>query len=282
MTVDTSIQADLEHLDTHGYVILEQPFGDELFNAIAETSYRLERETDAKTGTDPTNELEGVRTRRTLGLMKYDRIYEQVALQPRILKVAESFLGSDCVFGSMNMFNILPGETIQPLHSDHPILPHRFPGVDTTRLPLGLVAVLAISDFTAANGATRVVPGSHKWEPISWKPGSPQQDLGTHILHMGHDGAVIAAEMRRGNVLIFDARLWHGGGANVTKDESRAGLLFAYWPGWMRPDENNLLLPKERLQAMPRRLQELIGFAMYDGLWGHMNGRDPMEWLASP
>jgi len=282
MSLELNTEADLalahlDRLETDGYVILSNPLGDDFFGVIEEAALRAEKESNTKPGT---SDFDGVRTLRTMGMLAQDRIYEELVIHPAILGIVESQLGADCQLGSVNLFTIMPGETIQPMHSDHSLQPRRCPGVDTTRLVPGYVAILAITDFTAANGGTRIVPGSHKWEPLDLEH---HGDLGTHIEYAGHRGRVVAAEMERGDVLIFDSRIWHGGGVNRSKDRRRSGLFFAYWAGWLRADENNLLLlSKDRIRSMPRRLQELVGLSRFDGHWGHFAGRDPMDWLDIP
>lgn len=268
---------DVVRLDAEGFVVLRNPLGDELFDKIRETVLRAERENNTQPGV---GEFDGICTLRTMGMLAQDRIFEELVLHPAVLEIMEAKLGTDCQLGSVNNFTILPGETIQPMHSDHSLTSRRCPGVDTTNLIPGYVLGLAITDFTEANGATRVVPGSHKWEPLDL---SNHKDSGTHIEYGDRVGKVVAAEMKAGDILIFDSRLWHGGGANRTADQRRTCLFFAFWAGWLRADENNLLLlSKDRIRSMPRRLQELVGLGRFDGHWGHFAGRDPMDWLGLP
>ena len=278
MVTVRATQTDLEQLKINGYMILKNPLGEEMFAAVTEAAFKIEKSAGTKPGTDPV--FDGVRTLRTSGLLARARIFEELVLHPEVLSIVEETLGDDCLLGSMNLFTIMPGETIQPLHSDHSLQPRRYAGLDTSGLHMGIVVMLALTDFTEANGATRVVPGSHKWEPL---PLDLHEDLGSHIKYAAHNAPIVAAEMRRGDMLIFDARVWHGGGANRTQDQNRSGLIYAFWPGWLRPDQNNLLLlSKERIRGLPRRLQELIGLSRFDGHWGHVGGLDPREWLSMP
>ena len=86
-------------------------------------------------------------------------------------------------------------------------------------------------------------------------------------------------EAKRGDLLIWDANLWHGGGANQT-DARRIGLLTFWVPGWVRPDDNLLLLiPREKAAKFPRRLQELVGYRAYADFSGRVAGYDPMSLL---
>ena len=123
--------------------------------------------------------------------------------------------------------------------------------------------MLALTDFTKENGATRVVPGSHR-------VGTLDQSEAAHAE---------SVEIKRGDLLIWDSNLWHGGGANQT-DTRRVGLLSFWLAGWVRADDNLLLLiPREKISRFPRRLQELVGFRAYQGASGLVAGYDPMSVL---
>jgi ectoine hydroxylase-related dioxygenase (phytanoyl-CoA dioxygenase family) len=121
----------------------------------------------------------------------------------------------------------------------------------------------ALTDFTEANGATRLVPGSHL------KP-NPQY---------GGVYDSIPAEMAKGGVLIWDGSLWHGGGANVT-DTRRTGIAMNYCAGFIRQQENQQLgLSPETVKRFSPRLQELVGYGVYQGLIGHIDKHSPAQLL---
>ena len=121
-----------------------------------------------------------------------------------------------------------------------------------------------MSDFREDNGATRIVPGSHKYDS------SPEY---------GKDYDAVTATMKAGSVMLFDSALWHGGGAN-NSDERRFAFSCAYCWGWMRQQENlQLGIPLETAKRFPRRLQELCGYSVYKGQFGHIDNHDPIELL---
>ena len=85
--------------------------------------------------------------------------------------------------------------------------------------------------------------------------------------------------MKAGSVMLFDSALWHGGGAN-NSDERRFAFSCAYCWGWMRQQENlQLGIPQETAKRFPRRLQELCGYSVYKGQFGHIDNHDPIELL---
>jgi ectoine hydroxylase-related dioxygenase (phytanoyl-CoA dioxygenase family) len=125
----------------------------------------------------------------------------------------------------------------------------------------------ALTDFTEANGATRIVPGTH---------------LADHSPDYGGDYDSIAAEMPAGSVLIWHGSLWHGGGANTT-DETRMGIAMNYCAGYIRQQENQQLgLARETVARFSPRLRELVGYSVYNMLIGHINKQSPEQLLLDP
>jgi ectoine hydroxylase-related dioxygenase (phytanoyl-CoA dioxygenase family) len=137
-----------------------------------------------------------------------------------MLSVVREVLGPDPLISSLSSINIAAGETAQPIHSDdqlHAILkPHPATVCNT---------MWALTDFTEANGATRIIPGSHQRDHAP-PHGEPQES--------------IPAEMSAGSVLVWHGSLWHGGGANTT-DQHRVGIAMNYCFGWVRQQENQQL-----------------------------------------
>ncbi|KAJ6001077.1 hypothetical protein N7481_001486 [Penicillium waksmanii] len=82
--------------------------------------------------------------------------------------------------------------------------------------------LIALSDFTEENGATRVIPGSNHWSDFN-DPGTPEMTT--------------PAEMKAGDVLLISGKVVHGGGANQSGDVKRRGLAFTFQPGYLTPEE---------------------------------------------
>jgi ectoine hydroxylase-related dioxygenase (phytanoyl-CoA dioxygenase family) len=113
----------------------------------------------------------------------------------------------------------------------------------------------AITDFTAENGATRLLPGSHRAE--------------TGPAYASEVEGLVPAAMKAGSVLVFDGSLWHQAADNVTEDECRLGLQVSYCAGWIRPFTNHFLsIPRETAARFPRRLVELLGYGTFNGAIG--------------
>jgi len=200
--------------------------------------------------------FDGTRTKRVWAPLAVTRCLDQAALAPPVLAAVEQAIGPGSQFGITCAIQVHPGQDAQVLHFDQGIYP----------LPRDrdvLVTTLwALDDFTAANGATRIVPGSHRLPA-----GKPDQ------------AQTIPAEMPAGSVLLFSGRLYHGAGANVT-DRPRLGVVIDYVQPWLRPCEaHTLSASRAQARQLPQRLQELLGFNQPTPYLGFINGRDPREWL---
>ncbi len=178
-----------------------------------------------------------------------------------MLPVVEGVLDRGCLVSSLSSIAIDPGETAQPIHADDQLIPLPKP-----HPPVVCNTMWALTDFTDANGATRVVPGSHLWD---------------HDPDYGQPYPSVPAEMPAGSVLIWHGSLWHGGGANET-DERRVGIAMNYCAGFIRQQENQQLgIPRDIARGFPTRLRELVGYSVYNGLIGHIDKQDPAELLDS-
>jgi ectoine hydroxylase-related dioxygenase (phytanoyl-CoA dioxygenase family) len=176
-----------------------------------------------------------------------------------VLPIVERVLDRGCLVSSLSSIAIDPGETAQPLHADDQLIPLPRPHV-----PLVCNTMWAVTDFTEENGATRLVPGSHRLD---------------HAPVLGDTTPTIAAGMRRGSVLVYNGSLWHGGGANRTSSR-RVGIAMNYCAGWMRQQENQQLgIPLEVARGFGPRLRKLCGFGIYRGLLGHIDKCSPVDLL---
>ena len=205
------------------------------------------------------NSFEGARTLRVYNLLALGRVWEQVPVNPNVLPLVETVLDAGCLISSLSSITILPGEVAQPIHADDQLLP-----IPKPHAPTVCNSMWALTDFTAANGATRLVPGSHRAD---------------HSPDYGRPYDSIAAEMPRGSVLIWHGSLWHGGGANTT-DTPRVGIAMNYCAGYIRQQENQQLgIPREVAAHFEPRLRELVGYSVYNALVGHINKHSPVEIL---
>lgn len=256
-TLDQAAIAEhVKRVETDGYTVVENAIDLDVIDAIEEDLHRLEREL----GTKPAgNGFEGAATLRVYNLLKYGKVWEAIPVHPNVLPIIEGVLDPGCLVSSLSSIAIHPGESAQPIHADDQLVPLPKPHV-----PIVCNTMWALTDFTEENGATRIIPGTHKSDR------SP--DYGG-----AYDS--IPAEMAQGSVLIWHGSLWHGGGANRS-DAVRVGIAMNYCAGWVRQQENQQLgIPLEIARGFGPRLRELVGYGVYRSLMGHIDKRSPVDLL---
>ena len=254
---EAALATAVHEIEDQGYTVLEKVIGDDLLDELSEELLRIEQDQDIAPSP---NDFEGHQTVRIYNLLAYGSPFSKIPIHPAVLPVIEGVLDDGCLISTVSSICIGSGETPQPIHADDQVI-----ALTRPHAPVVCNSMWAVSDFTEANGATRIVPRSHK-NP-SW-PEYGSQEIES-----------IPAEMKRGSVLVWNGSLWHGGGANQT-DERRLGIAMNYCAGFIRQQENQQLgIPRNIAAAFPKRLQRLIGYGVYRNLIGHIDKRDPRELL---
>ncbi len=209
------------------------------------------------------DEFAGPRTRRTGGLVPRSPTSRELILDELILGTCDRVLAhvQQYQLHLTQLIRISPGGPAQMIHRDQWAF-------DFFTFPTGYQVqcntIWAGTDFTEANGATRVVPGSHLAED--------KQRLTVADTE--------PAEMERGSVLLYVGSLYHGGGENRS-DADRLGINITYSVGWLRQEENQYLtVPQEIARELPERLQRLLGYSRGAYALGYVDDlRDPLDVL---
>jgi ectoine hydroxylase-related dioxygenase (phytanoyl-CoA dioxygenase family) len=210
-------------------------------------------------------------TRHVTGLAGKSRHFAaDVMCHPLLLEVCDLLLLPSCASYQLNLAHLMdrgPGAERQWLHRDEDVWVH----VPRPHPELQVACLVALEDFHADNGATVIVPGSHRW-PRERQP-RPEE--------------LAVAEMSAGSAAIYLGSTIHAGGANTTADRWRRGVHLSYVVGWLRTEENNVLAVGPGVaKTLPRRAQELIGYGIHDairsagGYLGLVDMRVPADLLA--
>jgi ectoine hydroxylase-related dioxygenase (phytanoyl-CoA dioxygenase family) len=258
---DAPAEQVLETLRNEGAVVVER-----LLSRTAVAAFRADLNPWFERACTGSGAFFGRKTRRFGGLFAKAPSTARLALDPLVLSVMDQLLAGPsperrvCDSIELNLtqaIGIEPGEPPQFLHRDEELWPfqHDF--------ELMANAMWMLDDFTAENGATRVIPGSHLW-PRDRQP---------------QPGEAVAATGPAGSVLLWTGGLLHAGGENRT-DRIRRGVVMSYKLGWLQPGERLLLsTPPAVARCLPERLQRLIGYGLHRPNLGWVEGRDPLEWL---
>jgi ectoine hydroxylase-related dioxygenase (phytanoyl-CoA dioxygenase family) len=186
----------------------------------------------------------GHQTTRTGALVARSPKTRALVSDPRILALADGFLLPFCERYQLHLTQVIrlkPGQGAQVIHRDRWAWGPHLPAVEPQ-----LNTIWALTDFTAENGATRVVPGSLDW------PDNREAEAAD----------ITQAEMRKGSLLLYSGGVFHGGGENRSGSE-RIGLNITYSLGWLRQEENQYLsCPPEIARTLDPALQKLLGYAM--------------------
>jgi ectoine hydroxylase-related dioxygenase (phytanoyl-CoA dioxygenase family) len=249
-----SSAAELETFRRDGYVILPRAIDraglDDLLAALA--PYEAARPMGR-------NDFEGERSQRVYSLAGKGPVFQALAEHPRVMALLDQILMPRYLLSTLQSIRLHPGETCQPWHSDD-----AFYLVPRPRDPiLGVSVIWAIEDFTVENGATEVIPGSHRWhhERPDERP---------------HD--VVPAVMPAGSAIVFDAALWHRGGANRSASTTRLAISPQYCQPYLRPQESQLLIvPPAAARACSERVRSMLGYSIHPPFVGQVDGMHPLR-----
>lgn len=250
-SVDPAVaEADLAAVRRDGYVILpdllsaEQLLG--IRDAVAPLLDRHGR-----------NPFEGHATQRIYSVLNKTRACDVIADHPRVLALLDRLLLPNYLLSMLQVINILPGEKAQMLHTDDAFYPLPRP-----RKALGAATIWAIDDFTADNGATDIIPGSHLWGDREPNPADRQPVV-----------------MSAGSCVFFLGTLWHGGGANRS-DRSRLAATAQYCEPWVRPQEAfTLSMTRDTVRAVSEDIRRMLGYSIHPPFIGQVDGMHPKRLL---
>lgn len=244
---DTSVQEALKHLAEDGALVIEDLVDAQTIDLLkSEIAPYIE---NTPMGQD---KFSGHRTQRTGGLVSRSSVCRSLITHDLILSIAEALLKQytkKIILHLTQAITIHPGGQAQVLHRDRGAWGDYLPA----EIEPQLNTIWALTDFTEENGATRCVPGSHKWD--SSQRATTEQ--------------IIQSEMSPGSVFLYTGSVLHSGGANRS-NQKRVGLNLTYCLGWLRTEENQYLsCPPDIAKNFDRKLQDLLGYTQGEYALGY-------------
>ena len=256
LTADAPLRDILDALDTAGCAVIERLVDEEtVARVLDELAPYME---GTATGGD---EISGALTRRTGAVPVRSPASWPMIQHPTVLAIAGHYLADAnerfhlCTAVTSDL---LPGQDAQPIHRDQWTY-GGFPWPSGFEVEVNIL--WAMQDFTEMNGATRAVPGSHRWDDG---------------LELNQD-QTIPVTAPAGSAIVMLGSCYHGAGANRS-DSNRVALSIAYQRAWLRQGENQYLnCPPDMAAAMPDDLVRLLGYQRGCTALGYWrDGEDPM------
>jgi ectoine hydroxylase-related dioxygenase (phytanoyl-CoA dioxygenase family) len=269
---DRTVDQWREEFDHNGYIIFENILSGEQLSSIKNAlSPYLDQNITGR------NEFEGHKSNRVYAMLAKSPVFADLVTHPLAMAFVEADLGRECLLSACLAINLHPGETAQPWHFDDSH--YQWP---RPRPSLGVSTFWAVSDLTDTNGATELLPRSHRWPDDTIDGAVGPDDFDQGVVRDGDPGAradAVKAVMPAGSLMIAKGTLWHRGGANRS-DHPRLVITPQYCPGWTRPLENMALaVPNDIARTLPMRAQELIGYSIHPPFMGYVDGRHPQRLL---
>ncbi len=256
--MNVALSADEKHeLEDQGLLVLENFVELETLAALRRRITGLFAELGERAGHEFKQEPQ---TDRLANLVDYDEIFRWAIAVPKLLACVECVLGREFKLSSLNARSARPrSDWSQPLHCDMGALPDER-GYSVCNI------VWMLDDFTAENGATRFVPGSHRWGRL------PQDALADPAV--AHPDEVLITG-KAGTVVVMNAHLWHGGTANRTDKPRLAMHSFYCRRDLPQQQYQKELLRPETLQTLSPELRHLLALddPLNDELSSRFGGR---------
>ncbi|KAJ3497584.1 hypothetical protein NLG97_g1788 [Lecanicillium saksenae] len=245
----------IEHTLEHGYVIIPNAFSKaEIEDAKHELQRLSEQPAPGPASSGGRNAFEGYQTNRIYALLNKSRVFDKFPLHPDVLALNDYFLDDGFLVTAFHSIDIRPNEDAQSIHHDD-----QYIKIPRPHPPYGTAIMIALDDYTETNGSTVIIPGSHKWDS------ERQPDR----------SEAVPVVMPAGSIVYFLGTLWHGGGQNRS-DRGRQALTVQYCMSWMRQLENQLLaVDWDKLEDIPPRLVEMMGYKVGNPFLGYADGRSP-------
>jgi ectoine hydroxylase-related dioxygenase (phytanoyl-CoA dioxygenase family) len=260
---------NLQELQEQGYTVITDFLSS---GQLEEVNTLFDRMLGSHSGR---NNFEGNRTERIYTLVARHRIFQDIVEDPRILALCDAVLLPNYLLTASQAIVISPGETPQPWHTDDSFYP-----IPRPRPMVSLSTIVAVEEFTPANGATQVIPGSHRWNDDQIAGDYHSGDAETDPEFARRlEGMGIPVVMPAGACMVFAGTLLHRGGGNSAGTTRRA-FSNQYCQPWARTQENFFLaIPPAQAARMSPAVQSLLGYSIHPPFMGQLSAYHPRKAL---
>lgn len=179
---------------------------------------------------------------RIYDLIEYEPVFAELAEHPAVVPHVSAALDHDVALSNFSANIALPGSRSMNAHNDQSTVA---PEPWTERWTMN--AIWCLDDVDEGNGATRYLPGSHRFTCFAEVPDDPK-------------AAMVPWEAPAGSVILMDGRVWHTSGANTSADRERA-MAFAFYARSFIRHQNNWgrSISREVRRTLSPQLKEWLG-----------------------
>jgi ectoine hydroxylase-related dioxygenase (phytanoyl-CoA dioxygenase family) len=179
---------------------------------------------------------------RVNGLPGRDPIFRELLRWPGARDAVEALLGPSFLISNFTANIALPGSGSMRMHSDQALIVP-----EPWLAPWAMNIIWCLDDVHADNGATRYLPGSHRYRGFDEVPADAAERM-------------LAFEAPAGSFIAMDGRTWHTSGANITADEPRRMMFGYYCVDFIRPQINwEAALPRALKDELDDDMRRLLG-----------------------
>lgn len=233
----------MENIRTFGFTVVPGVLSGDVLQRTRDALYR-EIEWDRRAQGNVPHPFDAANSHnvRVWNLPSRDRLFHDLAVHPVALAYVKAIVGWPARLSTLSGNINYPGARECMLHADQIWAPEPWPA-----MPLGLNCGWCIDDFTADNGGTRILPSSHRLNRLPAPDATPE--------------GMVSLEAQAGSLVVFESRLWHQTGANVTTDTVRAAIFAFYQKPLYAPAENWYMQTRpEVLRSASEDLLVMMGF----------------------
>jgi ectoine hydroxylase-related dioxygenase (phytanoyl-CoA dioxygenase family) len=261
------LQRHLDELDAQGYTVIDDFLRDGAIERVrAGLAPHLERHAGR-------NNFEGYKTERVYTLVGRGRCFEDIAEDARVLALLDALLAPGYLLTASQAICIHPGESAQPIHHDDSFYPIARP-----RPSISFSTIVAVDAFTADNGGTELIPGSHRWSDAQIAGAYDGRDADAPM-PPALERMLVPMTVPAGACIFFHGTLMHRGGANRSA-APRLAFSNQYCEPWARTQENFFLgVPPAIARGMSPRVQALLGYSIMPPFMGHVSASHPAKAL---
>ena len=231
-----------EHFEREGWAVLPALLSRDEIEATRAALARAAERSEASGRPTRMDALDpGGRNVRVYDLIEHDPLFRELAVHPLVLEHVDALLGPDALLSNFTANTALPGSGSMNAHCDQStVMPEPWPEM------WAMNAIWCLHDTDEGNGATRYLPGSHRFATFAEVPDDPTDGMRSF-------------EAQAGSVILMDGRLWHTSGANTSADRERSLLFAFYTRSYLRPQTNSWRsIPADRQRALTPELQQLL------------------------